>query len=337
MTLFCAIDLHSNNSVAVVLDENDTVLYQERLPNELPAIERALLPFRDELYGVAVESTFNWYWLVDGLQAAGYHVMLVNTHAVQQYKGLKHTNDVSDARWLAHLMRLGILPTGYIYPYEQRTLRDLLRKRLFLNRERVMHLLSAQCQIRRCAGLQVDCTELKRASPQLLQVHQHPNLRFALRCHLVMVQALNEQIELIERQVAKQTQDNPYLQSLLTVDGVGPILGQTIALETGDIDRFATVGQFASYCRCVNSQRLSNGKAKGRNNTRNGNKYLSWAFVEAAHSIIRHNKVAHRFYQRKRAQKNGALATKALAHKLARACYYVMRDGVAFAGTRLFA
>src|SRR5690554_3764434 len=110
MTLFCAIDLHSNNSVAVVLDENDAVLYQERLPNELPAIERAPLPFRDELYGVAVESTFNWYWLVDGLQAAGYHVMLVNTHAVQQHKGLKHTNDVSDARWLAHLMRLGILP-----------------------------------------------------------------------------------------------------------------------------------------------------------------------------------------------------------------------------------
>ncbi|SFN61828.1 IS110 family transposase, partial [Marinobacter pelagius] len=84
MTLFCAIDLHSNNSVAVVLDENDSVLYQERLPNDLPTIERALQPFQNDLYGVAVESTFNWYWLVDGLQAAGHHVMLVNTHAVQQ-------------------------------------------------------------------------------------------------------------------------------------------------------------------------------------------------------------------------------------------------------------
>lgn len=337
MSLFCAIDLHSNNSVVVVLDENDTVLFQQRLPNELPAIERALQPFRDELYAVAVESTFNWYWLVDGLQAAGFRLMLVNTHAVQQYQGLKYTDDHSDARWLAHLMRLGILPTGYIYPYEQRTLRDLLRKRLFLNRERVMHLLSAQCQIRRCTGQQVDCAQIKQGLPELLQVHQHPNLRFALRCHLVMLQALNEQIQLIERQVAQQTRDNPYLQPLLTVDGIGPILGQTIALETGDIGRFATVGNFASYCRCVDSRRMSNGKAKGHNNTRNGNKYLSWAFVEAAHSIIRHNKVAHRFYQRKRAQKNGALATKALAHKLARACYYVMRDGVAFDETRLFA
>ncbi|MEX0605254.1 transposase [Marinobacter sp.] len=92
----------------------------------------------------------------------------------------------------------------------------------------------------------------------------------------------------------------------------------------------------ASYCRCVNSQRLSNGKTKGQNNTRNGNKYLGWAFVELAHSIIRHNKTAHRFYQRKRAQRNGALATKALAHKMARACYYVMRDEVPFDQTKLF-
>ena len=107
-------------------------------------------------------------------------------------------------------------------------------------------------------------------------------------------------------------------------------------LEVGDITRFAKVGNFASYCRCVDSTRVSNGKKKGANNQKNGNKYLSWAFVEAAHSIIRYNKTAHRFYQRKRAQKNGALATKALAHKLARAAYYVMRDKTRFELDLLF-
>ena len=107
-------------------------------------------------------------------------------------------------------------------------------------------------------------------------------------------------------------------------------------LETGDTNRFPHVGNFSSYCRCVDSSRYSNGKKKGSNNRKNGNKYLSWAFIEAAHSIIRYNKTAHRFYQRKRAQKNGALATKALAHKLARAAYYVMRNREPFNLDRLF-
>lgn len=120
------------------------------------------------------------------------------------------------------------------------------------------------------------------------------------------------------------------------MDGVGDILGLTIALEIGDIRRFPRVGNFSSYCRCVDSSRLSNGKKKGDNNRKNGNKYLSWAFIEAAHSIIRHNKTAHRFYQRKRAQKNGALATKALAHKLARAAYYMIRDREPFKLDLLF-
>lgn len=337
MNLFCAIDLHSNNSVAVIIDHQDNVVFQQRLPNDIQTIDAALRPFREDLHGVAVESTFNWYWLVDGLQAAGFEMMLVNPQAVQQYKGLKHTDDVSDARWLANLMRLGILPTGYIYPFEERTVRDLLRKRLLLVRERAMHLISAQSQIWRSTSQRVDSTELKRAQPELLKVFDHPNLRRALHCHLVMIRSLNEQIHLLERQISQQMRLNTAFEMLLTVDGVGPTLGLTIALETGDIARFPTVGRYASYCRCVNSQRLSNGKAKGQNNTRNGNKYLGWAFVELAHSIIRHNKTAHRFYQRKRAQRNGALATKALAHKMARACYYVMRDQVPFDETKLFA
>ncbi|MDP7144854.1 MAG: transposase [Pseudomonadales bacterium] len=120
------------------------------------------------------------------------------------------------------------------------------------------------------------------------------------------------------------------------MDGIGDILGMTIMLETGDISRFKKVGNFSSYARCVDSKRHSNDKKKGSNNRKNGNKYLAWAFVEAAHSIIRHNKTTHRFYQRKRAQKNGALATKALAHKLARAAYYVMRDQTQFVPERLF-
>src|SRR5215831_14477481 len=116
MACYSGIDLHSNNSVVVVIDDSDRVLYHRRLPNELLAIVAALEPHRSQLAGVVVESTYNWYWLVDGLMAAGYRVHLANPAAMKQYEGIKHRGDESDAQYLAHLLRLGILPTGYICP-----------------------------------------------------------------------------------------------------------------------------------------------------------------------------------------------------------------------------
>ena len=110
--LYCGIDLHSNNSVVVLSDEKDKVIYQKRLSNDLKEILNALSKYREQINGIVIESTYNWYWLADGLQEEGYAVHLANTAAIQQYSGLKHTNDQSDARWLAHMLRLGILEKG---------------------------------------------------------------------------------------------------------------------------------------------------------------------------------------------------------------------------------
>ena len=129
MKLYGGIDLHANNSVVVLLDEADHQVYQQRLRNDLPEILGQLAPYQPELAGLVVESTDNWYWLVAGLMEAGYRVHLANPAAMQQYAGLKHTDDHSDARWLAHMLRLGVLPEGYIYPKAERAVRDLLRKR----------------------------------------------------------------------------------------------------------------------------------------------------------------------------------------------------------------
>lgn len=336
MTLYCAIDLHSNNNVPVVIDDNDTVLFQKRLPNDITTVLDALAPFHADLHAVAVESTFNWYWLVDGLNDNGYCTQLVNTAAVQQYNGIKHTNDHTDAFHLAHLMRLGILPTGHIYPKSQRAIRDLLRKRLQLVRQRVTHMLSAQNQIWRSTGMNITNAPIKQADPSIIKLLDDPLNQMALKANLAIICSLNQQIAILENNVQDHVSNDPVFKALLTINGVGPILAMTIYLETGDMQRFPKVGNFASYARCVSSTRLSNNKKKGANNRKNGNKYLSWAFVEAAHSIIRHDKVAHRFYQRKRTQANGALATKALAHKLARAAYYVMRDQQPYNGALLF-
>ena len=144
MPLYGGIDLHANNSVVVLLNDQDQVIYQKRLPNHLPTILEPLSLHHGEIEGVVVESTYNWYWLVDGLMEAGYRVHLANPAAMQQYNGLKYTDDHSDARWLAHLLRLGVLPEGYIYPKAERAVRDLLRKRAHLVRQHTANVLSVQ-------------------------------------------------------------------------------------------------------------------------------------------------------------------------------------------------
>ena len=331
MKLYGGIDLHSNNNVICLLDESDKVVYNKRLPNNLPTILSALSPYQSQIEGLAVESTFNWYWLVDGLMEENFLIHLVNTAAVQTYNGLKYTNDIHDARWLAHLLRLQILPTGYIYPKEERAVRDLLRKRAQLVRMRTTNLLSIQNLYTRNTGESLSGDAIKRLEIDdvalLLPCEDHA---LALSCNLSVLQQCQEQITIIEKSVLKRARLRPEFQSLLTVPGIGRILALTIMLETGDIRRFDKAGNFASYARCVDSGRFSNGKKKGENNRKNGNKYLAWAFVEAANFSIRYSDTIKSFYQRKLAKTKRVIAIKAVAHKLARACFYVMRDNVEF-------
>ena len=329
--LYGGIDLHANNSVIVLVDEQDQVVYEKRIPNDLEKIIFQLSPYQAGVQGLVVESTYNWYWLVDGLMEAGYPVQLANTAAIKQYEGLKHTNDHSDARWLAQLLRLGILPTGYIYPKGERAIRDLLRKRGQLVRQKTSNLLSIQNLVTRNTGTAITGNRIKTLTGD--QVHAllpTAELALAVTSTLTVMHCVAEQIAGLEQMIQARVSLRPTFRHLLTVAGIGRTLALTIMLETGEIRRFPTVGQWASYCRCVSSTKLSNGKRKGQGNTKNGNKYLAWAFVEAANFAVRYYPSIRRFYQRKKAKTHGVVAIKAVAHKLARACYYVMRDQVPF-------
>lgn len=155
--------------------------------------------------------------------------------------------------------------------------------------------------------------------------------------NLAVIVTLSEQIEQLEKRLQQSMQERPEHALLTSVPGIGRILATVIVLETGPIERFAAVGNYASYARCVDSRRISNGKKKGEGNVKNGNKYLVWAFVEAADFAMRFNVQAKRFYERKKAKTNSIVATKALAHKLARACYHIMKERKAFDVTRCFA
>ena len=337
MKLYGAIDLHSTNSVVVVIDEQDRVVYQKRLPNDLALILKELSVYQSELQGIVVESTYNWYWLVDGLMEQGYKVHLANTAAIRQYEGLKYTDDHSDARWLAHLLRLDVLPEGYIYPRAQRPVRDLLRKRSQLVRQRTTNLLSIQNLLTRNTGSSLSARRVKGLDVQQVdELLPNPDLALAVKANLSVLCSADEQVQILEQTVTQRVKLRSQFSFLKTVPGIGEILALTIMLETGDIRRFASVGNFASYCRCVGSQKISNGKTKGKGNTKNGNKYLAWAFVEAAHFAIRFNSKIKSFDQRKKAKTKGVVAIKAVAHKLCRACYYIMRDRVPFNITKAF-
>jgi transposase len=337
MKLYAGIDLHSSNSYIGVIDENDKRHYSKRHYNNMNTLLKVLKPFKKNLQGVVVESTYNWYWLVDGLQEQGYKVHLANPAAIKQYDGLKHTDDKSDSFWLAHLLRLNILPEGYIYPKEKRALRDLLRRRLRFVKHRTSTILSLQSMLARQKGFTTPGSLIKTFNEGYVEgMFECPNLTFAAKADVAEIQNLNEIIKSIEKEVWPQVQLAEEFEHLLTVPGIGEILGMTIMLEVGDINRFKKVGNYGSYCRCVKSERISNKKKKGVGNRKNGNRYLAWAYVEAAHHCVRNCERARKFYQRKKARTNGAVATKALANKLARASYYIMRDQVSFDEGKLF-
>ncbi|ODS22649.1 transposase [Candidatus Endobugula sertula] len=331
MKLYGEIDLHSNNSVFNIIDENGHVVLKQRIANNIENILQLLEPYADRLSGLVVESTYNWYWLVDSLMKANCTVHLANTAAIQQYSGLKYGDDNSDANWLGNMLRLGVLPESYIYPKKERMVRDLLRKRMQLVQQSTQNLLSIQGLYQRHLNKKLTGDKVKQlTAEQLAMDFMDLNVRLAVQGNLAIQQCLTEQIKAIEKSLKKQLKLKDAFIQLTSIDGIGLILALTIMLETGDISRFSKVGQYASYCRCVN------GKKKGKTNTKNGNKYLAWAFIEAANFAIRFNSTVKKYYQKKMAKTHMMVAKKAVAHKLARACFYVLRDQVEFDVNKAF-
>jgi len=337
MKVYVGMDLHATNTYVGMVDEENTVLYKQRFRNELPLILAALDPFKEDIQGVVVESTFNWYWLVDGLMDQGYRVHLANVSAIKQYEGLKQIDDKRSAFWLANLLRLGILPTGYIYPKEERPTRDLLRKRLQLVRHRTSHVLSVKNILARNLGVRMKSEDVKKITDaEVKRFFPDREMQTMVLSSVGLIRHLESEIDTIENMILKKLKIRKEFAKLMTVPGIGKILTLTIMLEVGNIRRFPTVGDYSSYCRCVKSIRTSAGKIIGYGNRKNGNKYLSWAYVEAAQFARRFHETVRTYYEKKMAKTNRIVAIKALSHKLTRASYYVMRDQVDYDPALLF-
>jgi transposase len=337
MALYCGIDLHARSMMVAIIDAKRALVYKEQLRNDPELLLQELAPYKEDLEGVALESTFNWYWLVDALMDDGYRLHLANTAKMQLYSGLKHRDDRHDARWLAEQLRLGILPEGFIYPKEDRVLRDLLRTRMYLVKQRTA-LQNRMSAILQRSGPTAGSLRDLAWSPENWPLEQDlpEDLWLNGAACLRVYKALTVQIEDIVRFVEQKLKDRPVLRYTQSISGVGRILAPTVVLETGNIRRFPRVGNYASYCRKVNTRWESQGRLKGRGNRKNGNKYLAWAFSVAAAHAKRHDPLVRAFFERKARRTNEAVAFNAVAHKLVRAAYYVQRDLVWYRSEKLF-
>lgn len=339
MGLYTGFDLHANNSYVGIINADGKREAKKRLPNDIGLILQFLEPYTAQIVGIVVESTYNWYWLVDGLMEAGYLVHLANTTAIQKYSGMKHSDDKDDAFWLAEMLRLNILPTGHIYPKDERPIRDLLRKRGHLVRLRTSLILSLQNIIDRNCGARITVNDIKRLKENKVAPYMEGNqdLAFAGQVSKDVIDFLTAKIRALESFIEDRAKLTGSYDHLLTIPGVGKILGLTIMLETGAINRFEKVGNYASYSRKVSAQWTSNDKKKGKGNKKNGNKYLAWAFSEAAEFARRYDQQARAYYNRKLQKTNFMVAHNALAHKLARAAYHVMKEQTPFMPEKMFA
>ena len=323
--LYAGADLHGNNVFLSVCDFDGKTRFKRRVKPSLDAVNGALDPYWPQIKAMGIESTFNWYWLVDGLREQDRDVRLGNPAKMTQYKGLKCSDDASDARWLAELVRLDIFPDSYIYPKEVRPVRDALRRRQLFVRRRTQVLLSLQSLLERYGLHAPGSRALQQWTEEdVAATGLDPFVQLQLRTLLDAVHCSDRQAKQIETAVLEFVKPQKAFSDIQVVPGIGQTLGMTIVLESGDFKRFPNAGCYASYCRAVKSERSSNSKKKGENNKRNGNPYLAWAFIEAASFAPRFYPEIQSWYDRKKKKRNTIVAKKALAAKLSKAVWHVM-------------
>ena len=327
---YSGIDLSARDSHLCVVDENLSIHLHQKTANELLGIAHLLEPFKPNLQ-IVVESTFNWYWLVDGLADLGFHVSLAHTLGLAMITQAKVKTDRRDAFTLAKLLRAGVIPKAYIYPASTRPIRDLLRRRHRLVEMRAYEYGSLRQLLLREGFLTSSRNQIRLADDEdLKQWFSHPLVVMSASHQIERISLLSHQITELEQQILRLTSDNPDYKRLLEVSGVGKILALTILYEVGDISRFQSVRHFSSYCRLVPGVAQSGQLSRRGRSSKQGNAYLKSAFNQAAVVAVRCYPQVKRCYERHLARHRGSarklVAYNVIAHKLAQAVYYILRD-----------
>ena len=337
---YCGIDLHTRISQLCVIDEQANKVKEAKVQNNLMRILEFLSPFGQDVK-IGIESTINWYWLVDGLQDAGYDVRLGHTLGLYMITGAKVKTDRRDAFKLAKYLRLDEFPEAYIYPRQRRPLRDLLRRRAGLVQHRASCYASLRVQLMRYNLDRFTLNELKYLDDEALSQLPIPGeLDMYCRMLLERIDLLSDQIDQLETHLKTHTVEDTHFKLLLDLPGVADILGMTIYYEAGDMSRFETAKRFASYSRLVPGVDQSAEKSRRGRGSKQGNPYLKWAFTQAAAIAVRYYPKCQQFRDkhanRRKINARNMVANCILAHKLCTATFHILKEGVPFSMTKLF-
>jgi len=340
MKFYCGIDLSARDCHVCVIDQQLRVLVQQKLRNELPKICQLLEPYKANLK-IVVESTFNWYWLIDGLQAGGFEVILAHTLGLYLITGAKVKTDRRDAYALAKLLLVGAVPTAYIYPAEIRPVRDLLRRRLHVVQVRAGEYGSLRRLLLRQGILSHKQQEIKSATEsELEQWFAHPLVRLHASQELQRIELYSQQIARLEETILALAQTEQSYQLLQQLPGVGQTIALTILYEVGELSRFANAKVFSSYCRVIPGVAQSGQVTRRGRGSKQGNHYLKAAFSQAAVHAVRCYPQVRRYYDRqlKRHQGRGRqmICYNIIAHKLAQAAFHVLKEQTEYRAELLF-
>jgi transposase len=336
----CGVDLHARSMYVCVVDrEDDSVRLHRKLRCDGEAFLRVLTPYRSDVT-VAVESTFNWYWLADLCRDHDIEFALGHALYMKAIHGAKTKNDRIDSKKIALLTKAGLLPMGYVYPRERRSLRDLLRRRLRFVRQRAellghLHHVNAQLNLPELGRTARFKTKRSSIPPRFSDKHA----RASVEADLSLIGYLDQVISSLERHILEHARDcrSAQLRVLQSVPGIGDITALTIILEIDDVERFATRQQFASYSRLVKCPQLSDGKRCGTGGHKIGNPYLKWAFSEAAVHGAQYSEVIASYLRRRERKHGKGKAKSLLAHKLGRVVYHMLKNGTVFDEERFLA
>jgi transposase len=338
---YCGIDLHARTLAVCVLDAQGQVAARLSVAASPQAVLEALAPFRDDL-AVACECMFAWYGLADLCQEQKIPFVLGHALYMKAIHGGKAKNDKIDAEKIARLLRGGNLSIAYVYPRAMRATRDLLRRRTFLVRQRahlLAHVVNTNSQYNLPPLTRKLSYAANRVELNLAARFGDPSVRKAVEADLALVDACDTQIRALELYLTRtaKVDDTQAYQRLRSVPGIGPVLALVMLYEIHDVRRFEEVGQFLSYARLVRCSHESAGKKKGTGGNKIGNAHLKWAFSEATCLFLRGSEQAKQWLARRQKKRGKARALGALAARLGRAVYHLLRKQEAFDSQRFFA
>jgi transposase len=328
---YCGIDLHARTMYLCVLNHEGDVLFHRNMKAAPEPFLKAIAPYREDLV-VCVECIFTWYWLADLCAQEGIPFVLGHALDMKASHGGKAKNDKIAAHKIAVLLRGGMLPQAYVYPAEMRAPRDLLRRRMHLMRKRAELLAHIQK-----TNSQSNLPELgkklayKANREGVAERFLEPAVQRSIDVDLTLIghdDRLLTDLELDLVQTAKAHGAQTFYR-LRSIPGVGKILALVLLDEIHDIRRFPRVQEFVSYCRLVKCAKESAGKRYGTSGKQIGNAYLKWAFSEAAVLFLRNNPAGQKDLARLAKKHGKGKALTILAHKLARAVYYMLRRDTA--------